>query len=516
MGSKRPDKEPSLFPQRWNGKVGHRSIRGQGPDMTLKDSEKDSEYLKCSFSPGYFIDNYCWIEDQTKQMWLPFVLWPAQWGALQQMVENDQTIVVKARRLGLTWLCIAHDLWQMIFRPGSACLFFSRTDKEAVDLLDRLRRMHQHLPHFLQASIGMDNAHELEFAKLGSRARAFASTEHSGRSYEASTILVDEADFIPVLDKLLVSLKPCIEGGGRMRLVSSTDKEEPASKFKTLARSASAGRNAYHLIFLPWTARPGRTQQWYNEQVVSGDYDSDDMLHEFPASLNEALAPRSASKRFRPEWLDICSDVRPGREPEPGLTVWEEPDPERGYVISVDPSEGNPHSNPSPAIVWDAGEWAQVAVLYGAFEPEILAGRVKSLAERYNGAVVAPERNNHGHSFILAMRNLGGEELLYISPHDEKFGWLSTPRWKVQAMDVAAEAFRLGDVKIRDEATMGELMVLDGRTLKAPQGMTDDLAMATVIGLAAMRWPTSAYRGDGISVVLEQEDILAPLNYSGW
>jgi len=509
-------REPSLTPQHWDGRFGHRSIKGKGPDLALTREEKEQEFLKCAFSRGYFIDNYCWIEDKTKQMWLPFVLWPAQWETLQQMEEHDSILVVKARRLGLTWLCLADDLWMCLFRPGSAVLFFSRTDKEAVALLRRFKDMHLHLPKFLQASIGADNDHNLEFAELSSRAQAFASTKHSGRSYEATGVLVDEADYIPVLNELLVSLKPCIEGGGRIRLVSSTDKDEPVSRFKTLARGAAAGRNVYHLVFLPWTARPGRDQQWYDEQRFSGDYDQDDMHHEFPATLQEALAPRAASKRFMPEWLDACADVKPGEEIEPGLTIWVYPRPGREYLVPADPSEGNPHSNPSPAMVLDAETWEQCAVLYGAFEPDVLADRLFRMSKMYNDAIICPERNNHGHAVISALMNMGAEELIYRSPHDDKYGWISSPKWRAQAMDNAAMIFRMADIMIHDQATLSELLCIDGQTHRAPTGMTDDLAMTAVIGLAALRWPTAGYRGTGESYVIEPVDVIEGGLTDGW
>jgi len=509
-------REPSLTPHQWDGRFGDRSIRGKGPDLLLTEEQKEDEFLKCALSRQYFIDTYCWIEDKTKQMWLPFVLWPAQVEALKQMAEHDEVLVAKARRLGLTWLCLAADLWMCLFRPGTAVLFFSRTDKEAVALLRRFKDMHYHLPKFLQASTGANNDHNLEFPVLGSRAQAFASTKHSGRSYEATSILVDEADYIPVLSELLTSLKSCIEGGGRIRLVSSTNKDLPTSRFKTLARGAASGRNTYHLIFLPWTARPGRDQKWYDEQAASGTYDQDDMYHEFPGTLQEALAPRAASKRFRPEWLDACADVGPGEEIEPGFVVWVHPKPGREYVVAADPSEGNPHSDPSPAMVLDSETWEQCAVLYGCYEPDILAGRLLPIAKMFNNAIICPERNNHGHAVILALRNLDVEDLIYVSPHDNKHGWLSSPRWKVQALDNAAQAFRMVDVRIRDQATLSELMSIDARTLKAPPGLTDDLAMAMVIGLAALRWPSAGYRGTGESYIIEPDSIIEEGLTDGW
>ena len=166
--------------------------------------------------------------------------------------------------------------------------------------------------------------------------------------------------------------------------------------------------------------------------------------------------------------------------------------------------------------VTDAETWEQCAVLYGNYEPDALAGRLVELARRYNDAIICPERNNHGHAVILAIEVLGAGDLLYISPHDKKPGWLSSVKWKVNAIDNAAKCARMGDFMLHDQGTVTELLMLDSRTLKAPQGHTDDRAMMTIIALAALRWPTTQYRGTGESYVIEPDDVIDERETRGW
>ncbi|MEK7874032.1 MAG: CoA transferase, partial [Chloroflexota bacterium] len=42
---------------------------------------------------------------------------------------------LKARQLGMTWLCLAYGLWQMMFKPIAKPLVFSRTEDDAMYLL---------------------------------------------------------------------------------------------------------------------------------------------------------------------------------------------------------------------------------------------------------------------------------------------------------------------------------------------------------------------------------------------
>jgi hypothetical protein len=155
---------------------------------------------------------------------------------------NRLLVVLKARQLGLTWLVLAFALWLMLFYPIATVLLFSRRDDEAADLLAvRLRGLYDRLPAFLQVrGFATDNDHELALAS-GSRALAFPTT--AGDSYTATLAIVDEADLCPDLDRLMRAVKPTIDGGGRMVLLSRPDKAKPQSPFKRIYTAARQGQN---------------------------------------------------------------------------------------------------------------------------------------------------------------------------------------------------------------------------------------------------------------------------------
>ncbi len=70
----------------------------------------------------------------------------------------------------------------------------------------------------------------------GSRALAFSTK--GGRSYTGTFALVDEADFVPELSQFFNAVKPTIDAGGQLFLVSTSDKKRPISTFKNLFRAA--------------------------------------------------------------------------------------------------------------------------------------------------------------------------------------------------------------------------------------------------------------------------------------
>ena len=462
----------------------------------------------------YFIDLYCYIEDKVKLGWVAFKLWPAQFRTLNTICANHQVIILKARQLGLTWLLICYALWMMIFRPGSGILLFSRRDDEASELLDRIKNVHARLPAWLQATIKTDNEHELEFGKLDSWARAFPTTKHSGRTYTATLAIIDEADFIPWLKRLLNAVKPTIDAGGELIILSTVDKENTNSEFKRIWNQAVKGMNNYKPVFLPWDVRPERDLAWYQRQKE--DYEEDDLYQEYPASPEEALAARKASKRFNPKWITQCVGDRESEDATltvPGFYQFVPPQKGRRYLLAADPAEGNPSSDPSAASMFDCETWEQVAVVYGKFEPDVFAGYLIQTAEYYNSGMICWERNNHGHAVEVAIRYQDYSNI-YISPFDKKAGWLSNQKYKMLAVDHCAQVLREARCTINDEGTVNELAMFEAATLKAPEGENDDLAMTAIIGLAALRWRSfEEYAGEGESEMIKAIDPIEGLKF---
>jgi hypothetical protein len=103
------------------------------------------------------------------------------------------------------------------------------------------------------------------------------------------------------------------------------------------------------------------------------------------------------------------------------------------------------------------------------------------------------ERNNHGHAVLLALLHSGRTRRL--PGRDKRIGWLSSAPGKVALYDALAESVRenfLSQTRvIHSKDTFLQLASIEGATLKAPEGLMDDLAdsfaLADVGRAAAMR-----------------------------
>lgn len=466
--------------------------------LQLQEPEetKPDEWYKCRDSLAYFIANHVVIFNATLKRWIPFDLWPAQRELLPTIEADRYQIVLKARQLGLTWLCLAYLLWRMIFYPAATVGLWSKTEDEAKDLLDvRLKGMWARLPEWARGGAALiDNKSDWMLAN-GSRAMAFATT--GGRSYTFSNGLVDEADYQPDLGNLLSAVEPTVNAGGQLILISSSNKDEPVSPFKAIYEAALVGESNYRHIFLPWSARPERDQAWYERQkrtsfAETGSHDT--LYGEYPETPQQALAARQIDKRIPIEWLEkVYLPLSPltldalkldSRIPAlPNLEIYRKRRRTRHYVIGVDPAEGNPTSDASALTVMDEETGEEVAALAGRFQPEIIAEYAHQLGVYYNHAALLAERNNHGHTVISWWRQ--NSSLKILRGPDKKRGWLNSPKGKVELYDQITTATRDEDMLLHSSATFKQLQSIDGTSLSAPEGMHDDRADACALAHVA-------------------------------
>lgn len=429
------------------------------------------------------------MEDKTAGGWCPFRLWDAQRDVVGTLHVNRFMVALKARQLGFTWVVLAYALWLLLFRRGTV-LLFSQTDKEAAELLRRLTEMHARLPAFLSATVSAANQHALSLAS-GASAMAFATTARAGRSYTATFVVIDEADYVLNLQALLNATKPTIDAGGQLVLLSTADKAKPESTFKKIYRAARCGPSNYVPVFHGWQARPGRTQAWYDAEAASSLAQTGSLDHlwqEYPATDTEALAARVLDKRLSPEWLEQCyrplaAPPLPHNAPSlPGLTVYHPPVPGRVYSIGADPAEGNPTSDDSASTVIDAQGGQQMATLVGKFQPTTFAAYLIQLGVYYERAAQMVERNNHGHTVLSWLIDSGECPVLFGL--DGRPGWLSSEKGKVVLYDRMADALRHKEVTVHDFTTMVQLQSIEGNTLRAPEGQPDDCADCFALAVA--------------------------------
>lgn len=130
--------------------------------------------------------------------------------------------IPKSRRMVATWLMIALHLHKALFFPRSAVFVQSKKEEDSDFLLGphRMLFIYHNLPPYIPwprvkkkyANLAFDN---------GSYVKGIAQGADQLRQYTASAILCDEMAFWEDAEATWASLKPTIQGGGKVTMVSS-------------------------------------------------------------------------------------------------------------------------------------------------------------------------------------------------------------------------------------------------------------------------------------------------------
>lgn len=457
--------------------------------LTSETIEKE----KCKNSFDYFLSKYVHIYDSVSKTWIPFDLWDAQKDVADKFQIHKKIIVLKARQLGLTWLCLSYALWLSVFHPIQNILLFSLRDIEAKVLLsdERFEGMFSRLPLWMKPTVITNNGQEFTLSN-GSSVKAFPTT--AGDSYSATLVIVDEADLVPNLNQLLRRAEPTIDAGGQIFLISRADKETPMSDFKQIFRAAMDGDGGYFPIFLSWNVHPKRSIEWYERKKAdthktTGSHD--DLYEQYPASPQEALAAKELNARIPPRW--IVKNYKPIEPMDleiienyidiPNVKIFKLPEKNKLYYAGCDPAGGLEKGESASkkrriddsaiSVIDEFGE--ECALIYGKYEPALTAVYLASICEFYNDAEAMVLRRNHGYAVILKMRETYPSiELMYGI--DRKAGWDESEKGKMMMYSQIAEDLRDSSVTIHSSMVSTQLTSIESATLKAPEGMHDDCA----------------------------------------
>ncbi|MCA9979248.1 MAG: hypothetical protein KDD89_00375 [Anaerolineales bacterium] len=215
----------------------------------------------------------------------PFCLWPSQLPIADLMVNERLLVILKARQLGISWMSVGYALWECVKNPGAVVLLFSQGQIEANELISRAEFMHDSHADDLPR-ITASNTTRLQFEN-GSVIRSLPATKKAGRSFTASLVVLDEYAFMQWSSELYAAVKPTIDNGGKLIVVSSADYS--GSEYHQFWQSANAGENGFTAVFLPWNAHPARGEGWRDARLTESA-NPRDVKREYPESAEEAFS----------------------------------------------------------------------------------------------------------------------------------------------------------------------------------------------------------------------------------
>lgn len=454
---------------------------------------------------------------------VPFVLRDTQRMVIEIEQEAmrrgiNKILIPKARRHGITTVQQGMSLWKCCTKEYAKCGTMAHTEESTKSIFrDIALVMFESIPDGLKP---VRDGHGMSMLRLKNLKSEFIFATAGGsdpfRGQTLSRIHVSEAAFIDTLSENRRALHAASREG--VYVEESTGNGcvgafyescmETLERGEMIKPGMYIGTNLHAMLFLPWFLDPknvsdpmgvivpdepragevgpqcdgeskllegalrgygmdisGAQLAWRRRNRADGDQRTG-FPQEFPEDLMDCFLSTSSS-RFDSycvqEGKRSCVEPEETSQFDGGtLKTWEGPDESQLYVIGVDLAEGVDGGDYTYITVHKRERFEQVACWHGSCSPESAARIAFGIAIRYGYAEVAAERNNHGHTFLLALTDKYGYENVMV--HDDgKFGWLNNKQTRTIAINDLANFIHngAGNVKIHDTGFWRECLTFE-------------------------------------------------------
>ncbi len=423
---------------------------------------------------------------------------------------TNQNIVLKARQLGITTYIAARFFMQTIMRRGTLSLQVAHNRESAEDIFQIVRRFWDRLPEDMRVGplqTSRCNVRQLVFPLMDSEYCVASAEENAGRGRTIQNLHCSEVSrWGRKGEEALVSLRAAVVPGGEI-VLESTANGAGGLFYEEWQRADETG---YTRHFFPWwfdkeyAVDPGpsfsplseeeidlmtvhglkakqiawRRKQWASLRELAVQEFAEDAVTCFRASGECVFDLSAVDQALRAAGEPI--EVRDNRR----LLIWLPAQSGREYVIGVDPAGGGAEGDYSCAEVIDRLLGTQCAELHGHYPPRDLAQKLVELGKEYNTALMAVERNNHGHGVLACLRNLEYPQMFGQRGQD---GWLTSAVSRPAMIENLAAVLREEPGHFRSSHLLAEFRTFvrdeDGNT-GAIAGTHDDCVMAMAIAWA--------------------------------
>jgi len=420
---------------------------------------------------------------------------------------GKKNIVLKARQVGITTYIGARFFIETITQPGTLTVQVAHDRDSAEEIFRIVKRFWERLPKSIREGplkTSYCNARQIVFPNLDSEYTVAEADENAGRGCTIQKLHCSEVARWGVRgEEAMASLRAAVVPDGEI-VLESTPNGAGGIFYEEWQRADETG---YTRHFYPWWFEEGytvgtgpsilplteeeqelaeihgltlgqiawRRQQWASLRGLAAQEFAEDAVSCFRAS-GECVFDQTAVEQA----LRSASDPIETRDNH-RLMVWLPPQAGREYVIGVDPAGGGADGDYSCAQVIDRRLGTQCAELHGHYPPRELAQKLVELGKEYNGALVAVEKNNHGHG-VLAYLRMAEYPNLYTQKGQD--GWLTSAVTRPAMIENLAAALVEEAMLFRSPRLLNECRTFvryaDGNTGAAP-GTHDDCVMALAI-----------------------------------
>jgi len=226
------------------------------------------ELRRCKEDVLYFAENFFYIvsTDDGKQK---IKLYDAQRNMLLNMVNNRFSVNLASRQSGKSTLLTIFVLWVACFNDDHRAAIVANKETTAINIFKRVRMAYEQLPNYIKPGVK-------DYGKTGmtlandSSILVSTTTATSIRGDSLSTLAIDEVAFIEshILNEFWSSVIPAVSSGKKSKVLLVSTPNGVGNKFYEIFSGAENGSlPSWKSARIDWWDRPGRDEQWKNEQI---------------------------------------------------------------------------------------------------------------------------------------------------------------------------------------------------------------------------------------------------------
>lgn len=449
-----------------------------------------AEYLKCIDDPIYFIHKYCKIIHVDRGL-INFKLHPFQENMIRTFNENRFVICKMPRQVGKTTTTAAYILHKVLFNEYTNVAILANKDKKAREILDRIQKMFESLPSWMQQGVTEWNKGNVELEN-GSKIVATSTSSSAARGDTYNLVYLDEFAHVErnIQDDFFTSVYPTISSGERTQLIITSTPKGMELFYKIWIESEE-GRNTYKRVEVHWSEVPGRDEKWKAQEIANTSEDK--FRQEFEC---EFLG--SANTLIHPTKLRMLVHKTPIKSNSLGLKEYIPPQKDTVYAMVVDTARGA-GADYSAFVVINVSTFPyriQATFRNNTISPLIFPNVIYETAKYYNDALVLVETNDIGqqvadilhydleYEAMLVSSNSGrnGQSLSGGFATTTHHGVKTTKQVKRVGCATLKTLIESDKFIIEDYDTIYELsrFTLKGNSYEAEDG-NDDLVMCCVL-----------------------------------
>ena len=383
---------------------------------------QQKELVKCAMSFAYWCHKYVKITHPKRGL-LPFVMFNYQRRCIQEYENHRFNILSKFRQGGLTTVTVIWSLWRCLFKLDETIMVLSKSDREAIAAGEIVKRALIELPVWMKPEMEKNNDHQKLFSDTG--CKLFFYTPEAARGRAITYLILDEAAFIPSMDKYWKAMFPTISTGGHCICISTVN--GVGNWYYDIFTGALKNQNDFHVIELDYQHHPdyddpdwvkmtraqlgekGWRQEVLRDFLGSGEsFIPNDVIN----NLDLIAKDIEPIKMLFPQWNNHY-EAREQRIDDPdtwergSLHIWREPIEGRDYIIGVDAAEGMGEDNDNSCFeVIDAVTCEQVAEFYSnTCPPHNFSQVVAMIGRMYNNALIIVESQSAGLTVLEKLQH---------------------------------------------------------------------------------------------------------------